>query len=77
MGRKESEVIDIMMQLYDQEEIMRVHVLSKCRDAEIRTAVEICQDFKMTFMDTVDKIAKRVSLSSERAEEEVAEYWIE
>lgn len=65
------------MQLYDQEEIMRMHILSERRDAAILTAVEICQEFKMTFKDTVDKIAEKFSLSSERAEEEVLEYWKE
>ncbi|MCX4321017.1 MAG: hypothetical protein OSJ44_15100 [Lachnospiraceae bacterium] len=66
-----------MVQLYDQEEIMRMHILSECRDAAICASVEICQEFKMTFKDTVDKIAEKFSLSSERAEEEVLEYWKE
>lgn len=77
LGRKESEVVDIMMQLYDHEEIMRVHILSERRDAAICASVEMCQDFKMTFNDTVDKIAEKFSLSSEMAEEEVLEYWKE
>lgn len=72
---RESEVVDIMMQLYDQEEIMRVHVQSKCKDAAIQTAVEMCQEFGVSFTDTVDKIAKKFSMSRERAEGEVKEYW--
>ena len=63
------------MQLYDQEEIMRVYVQSKCRDAAIQAAVEMCQEFGVSFADTVDKVAKKFSMSHERAEEEIKEYW--
>ena len=72
---KESEVMDIMMQLYDQEEIMRVHIQSERRNSAIRTAVELYQDFGVTFGDAVEKIAIKFSLSKERAEREVREYW--
>lgn len=72
---KESEVIDIMMQLYDQEEIMRVYLRSERKDAAIQTAVEMCQEFGVSFAETVDKVAKKFSMSHERAEGEVKEYW--
>lgn len=42
--------MDIMMQLYDQEEIMRVHILSERRDASICTAVGIYQEMGVSFM---------------------------
>lgn len=77
LEKKESEVVDIMMQLYDQEEVMRVHDIGVARDSAIRTAVEMCQDFGMTFMDAVEKIAAKFSFSKERAESEVSEYWNE
>ena len=72
---KESEVVDIMMQLYDHEEIMRVHDIGVAKDAAIRTAVEMCQEFGKSFADTVEKVAKKFSMSHEIAEEEVREYW--
>ena len=72
---KESEVVDIMMQLYDQEEVMRMHIQSERRASAIRTAVEMCQEFGMAFIDAVDKIASKFSLSPERAQKEVEEYW--
>ena len=72
---KESEVIDIMMQLYDQEEIMRVYLRSERKDAAIQATVEMCQEFGLSFADTVDKVAKKFSMSHERAEEEIREYW--
>ena len=74
---RESEVVDIMMQLYDQEEIMRVHVQSKCKDAAIQATVEMCQEFGLSFADVVDKIAKKFSMSYERAEGEVKEYGLD
>ncbi|MCI9006365.1 MAG: hypothetical protein HFH39_14325 [Lachnospiraceae bacterium] len=72
---RESEVVDIMMQLYDQEEIMRVHVQSKCKDAAIQATVETYQEFGISFADAIDKIAKKFSMTHERAEGEVKEYW--
>lgn len=72
---KESEVVDIMMQLYDQEEIMRVHDIRVAKDSAIQTTVEMCQEFGLAFADTVEKIAKKFSMSHERAEDEVKEYW--
>ena len=72
---RESEVVDIMMQLYDQEEIMRIHDIRVARDASIQTAVETYQEFGLPFADAVDKIAKKFSMSYERAEDEVKEYW--
>ena len=72
---RESEVVDIMMQLYDQEEIMRIHDIRVARDASIQTAIETYQEFGLPFADAVDKIAKKFSMSYERAEDEVKEYW--
>lgn len=69
--------MDIMMQLYDQEEIMRVHILSERRDAAICASVEMCKEFGVSFMDAVDKVAKKFELSRDMAEKEVAEYWKE
>ncbi len=68
---RESEVVDIMMQLYDQEEIMRAHD----RGIAIRTAVEMCQDFGMNFRETVEKISVKFTLSKEGSQEQVMEYW--
>ncbi len=76
LENKESEVVDIMMQLYDQQEIMRVHDKRIERDSKIQATVETCQEFGMNFIDTTDKIAKKYSLSKDRAEIEVREYWI-
>lgn len=75
LEKKESEVVNIMMQLYDQEEIMRVHEIAVARDSAIRTAVEIFQEVGLSFADAVERIATKFSFSKERAEREVREYW--
>ena len=74
---KESEVVDIMMQLYDQEEIMRVHDIRVAKDSAIQATVEAWQEFGKSFPDTVEKVVKKFSMSHEIAEEEVREYWRE
>ena len=72
---KESEVVDIMMQLYDQEEIMRVHDIGVAKDAAIRATVEAYQECGLAFVDVVKKIAAKFVLSQETAEKEVGECW--
>lgn len=74
---KESEVVDIMMQLYDQEEIMRVHDIEVAKDAAIRSAVETYQECGMTFFEVVKRIADRFKLPMEKAEKEVDGCWKE
>ncbi len=77
LEKRESEVVNIMMQLYDQEEVMRVHILNERRDSAIRATVEAFQEVGLSFVDVVEKIAAKFSLSKERAESEVSEYWNE
>ena len=64
-----------MMQLYDREEIMRVHDIGIARDSAIRAIVETYQELGMTFIDAVEKVAAKFALSQEKAEKEVKEYW--
>lgn len=46
-----SEVVDIMMQLYDKEEIMRVHDFGLV----VRSAVEAYRDYSMDFKGVVNR----------------------
>lgn len=73
LEKRESEVVDIMMQLYDQEEIMRVHD----KGVAMCAAVEMCQIIGLSFSDVVEKIAEKFSLSKNRARSVVEEYWKE
>ena len=70
---KESKVVDIMMQLYDKEEIMRVHDFGLV----VRSAVEAYGDCNMNFKSVVNRISSRYAMSPEIAEEMVGEYWEE
>lgn len=68
---RESEVVDIMMQLYDKEEVMRLYT----KDVAVKASVEMLQEIGLSFMETVEKIATKFSFSQSRAESAVEEYW--
>lgn len=72
---RESEVVDIMMQLYDQEEVMRTYVASERRDAGIMNVVMVLKNMGLSFAEVVEKVARQFHLPDERAEGEVREYW--
>ena len=75
LEKRESEVVDIMMQLYDQEEIMRVHIQSERKDSGIMNVVQVLKSMGVSFSDIVNKIAEQFHLSHEKAEKEVRRYW--
>lgn len=77
LEKRESEVVDIMMQLYDQEEVWNIHVLNKERDAGISNVVIALQEIGMVMTDVIEKIAVQFDLTQEEAEEEVKDYWRE
>ena len=77
LEKRESEVVDIMMQLYDQEEVWNTHVLSEKRDAGISNVVIALQEIGMAMTDVIEKIAVQFDLTQEEAEEEVKDYWRE
>lgn len=72
---RESEVVDIMMQLYDQEEIMRVHDRGIARDSGIMNVVAVLKGIGMSFVEIVNKVSEQFGLSQEIAEKEVEHYW--
>lgn len=74
---RESEVVNIMMQLYDQEEIMRVHDIGVAKEAAIRATVETYKELGVAFTEAVRRIAEKFTMSQENAEREVKECWKE
>lgn len=72
---REREVVDMMVRLYDQEEIMRVHDKRIARDSGIRNVVKALKDFGFSFSEIVNKVAEQFHLAQDRAEREVKEYW--
>lgn len=75
LERKESEVVDIMMQLYDQEEIMRVHDMRIRQDSGIMSAVTALKKVQISLEEVVKIVAEQFNMSQERAQAEVEEYW--
>lgn len=72
---RESEVLDMMMTIFDDETIMRNHIRSQRAEAAIQSAVETYQDCDLSFSDAVQKLSAKFGLSEEDAEETVQKYW--
>ena len=72
---RESEVVNILMQLYDQEEVMRVYISDERRNSGIMNVVTALNDLGLSFAEVVERIAAQFHLSHERAEKEVKDYW--
>ena len=60
LSSKESEVVDIMMVLYDEEQIMRSYVESEVYDSKIETAKEMIES-----QEPIEKIIKYSRLPKE------------
>lgn len=75
LSSKEKEVVDIMMALYDEEEVMERYVESEKNEAVIRNTIEMCQDFGASVADTIQKLVNKFALSKTAAESKVQEYW--
>lgn len=72
---REKEVVDIMMALYNEEEIMERYVESEKNEAAIQSAVEMCQDLEVTINDAIARIASKFNLEWAKSSEKVHEYW--
>ena len=75
LERRESEVLDMMMTIFDEETIMRNHIRSQREEAAMQNAVEMCQEFNLSFPDSVQKLVDKFGLSENEAEETVQKYW--
>lgn len=68
-----------MLTLFDEEKIMRNYIRSEreeaAAEAAVQSAVEMCQDFKVSFSDAVQKLIAKFGLSEADAEEAVERYW--
>ena len=69
LSNRESEVVSIMMVLYDEEEIMRSYVESERHDEKIETAKRLLQMKKFSY----DDIAAGSGLTVEKVEELASE----
>ena len=76
LDSRKKEVIDIMVALYDEQEIMDRFVASEKRESAIKGNIEAYQDAGLTREETESKIIKRYQISSEEASEKVNLYWV-
>ena len=60
LSSKEKEVVDIMMVLYDEQEVMRSYVESEVHEAMVETAIEMLQNH-----EPIEKIIKYSRLPKE------------
>ena len=63
------------MLIFDEETIMRNHIRSQRAEAAMQNAVEMCQEFNLSFPDSVQKLVDKFGLSENEAEETVQKYW--
>jgi len=82
LGNREKEVVDIMMALFDQEEVFRVYVKETVKEAvaeavesSICKAIEMCQEFGLSITDAIARIASKFNLSQEDSKEMVERFW--
>lgn len=72
---REKEVVDIMMALYDEEEVIERYVESRENEAAIRTFVEACQELGVSVAETMQRLIDKFSLNKATATNKVQEYW--
>ena len=73
---REKEVINIMVALYDEQEVMDRYVASEKREISIQTTVEDCQFFGQSLTDAIECVASRFNLTPTVAEQKVKRYWL-
>lgn len=76
MDNRESEVVDIMMTLFDQETIMKNYTAS-VREEGVRNFVESCQEFGISMVDIVGKLIAKFGFDEVKSQEKVEKYWRE
>lgn len=76
---RESEVVDIMLTLFSQEEVWDMHVRSRekeaAEEAAIKTTIEDGQDYGITKEDVLHKLRYKFELSESDALKKIEMYW--
>lgn len=76
---RESEVVDIMLTLFSQEEVWDMHVRSRekeaAKEASIRTMIEAGREFGVSQEDILEKIIDKFGLTRSFAHQKMEEYW--
>lgn len=72
---REKEVIDIMVALYDEQEVMDRYVASEKKESEIKATVKMYHFFGRSIEEAIDGLVSQFGLSEESAEEKANQYW--
>ncbi len=79
LEKRESEVVTIMMTLFDTEYTFKTYVDSEKREAEekggIKATIKVCKDYGASVSETVKRIVNDFGLSVADAETKVKECW--
>jgi len=87
LAEREKEVVTIMMSLFDVEYNLKVYAkniaeeseekgkLEGIREGEIKSTIEMCQEFGISYSDTIKKVSLKFELSESKAECKIKEYW--
>lgn len=71
--------MDIMMTLFDEEQIMCAYVESEKKEtaekATVISVIEICQEMGLPVSETIKKVAGKYKLEESDAEAWVQKYW--
>lgn len=79
LSKKESEVVNIMVTLFNEDEIMDMYVKSERKEAAaeaaVRSMVETCQDLGETINNTIIRIQTKFNLTRLDAQKMTEMYW--
>ncbi len=79
MSGRESEIVDIMLTLFSQEEVWDMHVRNRekeaAKDAAIRTTIKEDRHFGASREGTAERIREKFNLSTNDADDMVKRYW--
>ena len=87
LSSREKEVVDMMMTLFDEEQVMRAYVESERKEAaekaaaeaakkaSVISAIEMCQEIGLPVSETIKKVAGKYKLEENDAEAWVRKYW--
>ena len=87
LSSREKEVVDMMMTLFDEEQVMRAYVESEKKEAAekaaeeaakkaaVISAIEMCQEIGLPVSETIKKVAGKYKLEENDAETWVQKYW--
>lgn len=72
---RSKEVIDIMIALYDGQEVLDRFVANEKKESEIKATVNTCQRFGKDLSEAINEIINQFGLSATSAETKAKEYW--